>query len=291
MSEKVDKRWKETGLQNYSLGAIVGTLKHYGATVDEAGFAEFAKDKAPLEIAMSWRAQWNGTGPWATFPYAAANEMLAKVFPERLTPMKGAHTLMQCVVSGMHMLEGKRSDFENELGQFESMVKQIPEGEKPRTSFLGELVGLIESAAQSFNELPEKLAKANKSDAATRVALAQEAMFPDRKGMVMAVVRSHSGERMQAVADLKGWASEEAREVYSRYSALDALYMVEGFAEIKDVGLAVFDAAAAQEEWSLADSIAHLLAHVSKRFLSDRPFSKAVAERLALAHQHTGGHH
>jgi hypothetical protein len=282
MTDRVDKKWKEEGLTKYSISAIVGTLKHYGAQVEEAAFGEFAKDKSPLEIAMTWRQNWKGTGPWAPFPYAAANELIAKVFPDRVTPMKAAEVVMACIVTGTNVANGKVNDFNIELTAFEKMAAQLPTEEKARTSFLGEMVGLIEGAAQAFNELASE---------AKRMAAAHELLFPDRKGMVMAVVRAHLGERDAAVSDLKTWAGEASRDAYARYSALDSLYQLTAFQEISAVGLSVFDAAAQENEWGLADSIAHLLAHVVKRGGADAAFAKEVQRRLNLAHEKTGGHH
>ena len=106
-----------------------------------------------------------------------------------------------------------------------------------------------------------------------------------------ALVRAQSGEREGAVADLKKWAEDTARDVFARYSALDALFQLEEFEVARSVGIAVFDAAAKEEKWGLADSIAHLLSHIAQKVGGDAGFIREVRSRLDRAHAHTGGHH
>ena len=62
MSGLVDKNWKKTGLGNYSTDDILGTLRHYGAQVDEATFKEMAEFQYPLVIGSEWHAEWKGVG-------------------------------------------------------------------------------------------------------------------------------------------------------------------------------------------------------------------------------------
>ena len=106
-----------------------------------------------------------------------------------------------------------------------------------------------------------------------------------------ALVRAQSGEREGAVADLKTWAQESGRDVFARYSALDALFQLEEFELSKGLAITVFDAAAKEEKWGLADSIAHLLGHIAQKVGGDAAFMREARTRLDRAHAHTGGHH
>jgi hypothetical protein len=106
-----------------------------------------------------------------------------------------------------------------------------------------------------------------------------------------ALVRAQTGDRDAAVGDLTKWVGDAARDIYARYSALDALFQLEEFNQVKSLGLAVFDAAAEQAKWGLADSIAHLLGHLVQKVGADAAYMREVRTRLDRAHSHTGGHH
>lgn len=292
MSARVDKQWKDKGLTGYSTEAILGTLSHYGVTMDEAGFKSSAGEKFPLELAIDWKPKWKGTGQFATFPYAAANELFTRLVPERPTPMKGATQVIELIAHALKLLGSQPdADLSAAFGRWEALVAQLPQPGERRDSFLREFVTFIESWAKTFNELPERLAKAGKKDEALRFAKVHETLFADREGCMTALVRAHSGEREAAVADLVKWAGEAGREVYARYSALDALLQLDEAEHVKALGLAVFDAAAEAKSWGLADSIAHMLGHLVQRGGADPGFVREVRARLDRAHQHTGGHH
>jgi hypothetical protein len=290
MPERVDKQWKDKGLAAYSTAAIVGTLNHYGVALDEAALREGAKDKAPLELAGAWRALWKGTGQFATFPYAAANELLARFFPERPTPMKVATVLIELIAASMKRLDGQPAELEAAFAEWDARVAGLPpEGER-RDMFVGELVGFLEPWAKPFNELPQLFAKNGDREVALRFALVHEVLFPDRKGCATAVVRATLGEREAVVAELGAQAGDTARDLFARYAAVDALYQLESWAGIKDHGLALFDLAAEQGKWTLADSTAHLLARVTDELSVDAAYLAEVEKRLEKAHAMTGGH-
>jgi hypothetical protein len=291
MAERVDKSWKEKGLAGYSTQAILGTLGHYGVTLDEAGFRAAAQAYVPMQLALEWKPRWKGTGQFAAFPYAAANELFARLLPEAVSPTKAAQALLELIAAGLRSLDGKDGDVGAALTVMEAAITKLPAPGERRDAFLGELVGYLEAWAKPFNELPVRLAVAGRRDEALRVAHVSEALFPDRQGCVTALVRASSGEREAAVAELAGRAADAAVDPYARYSALDALFTLDEAALTKQHGLAVFDAAAAALKWGLADAIAHLLAHLVEKSGGDAAYLSEVQRRLELAHQHHGGHH
>ncbi len=289
--ERVDKQWREKGLGAYSTSAILGTLNHYGVMLDEVGVKAAAGERTPMEVAQDWRAGWKGKGQFEVFPYAAANELLERLFPDRPTPRKVASTLVELTVVGVKVVDGGSDELVPLLDRADGLLAGLSKEASRLESFVGELVGILEPWARPFGDLPRLLAKAGKRDEALRIAAIHEVLFPDRKGCAVAVVRATSGEREAAVADLKGWASEEARDIFARYHAFDALFQIEAWEAVKAVGLGLFDAAAATGQWHLADSAAHLLARVLDQTEVDLSFAKEVDRRLELAHQKTGGHH
>lgn len=292
MSARVDKQWKDKGLTGYSTEAILGTLSHYGIAMDEAGFKTSAGEKFPLELAIDWKPKWKGTGQFATFPYAAANELFSRLVPEKPTPMKGATQVIELIAHALKLIGAQPdADLNGAFGRWDAMVAQLPPKGDRRDAFLREFVTFIESWAKTFNELPERLAKAGKKDEALRFALVHETLFSDREGCMTALVRAHTGEKEAAIADLVKWAGEAGRDPYARYSALDALVQLDEREQVKSLGLGVFDAAAEAKSWGLADSIAHLLGHLVQQGGADAAYMREVRNRLDRAHQHTGGHH
>jgi len=292
MSARVDKQWKDKGLTGYSTEAILGTLGHYGIQLDEAAFKATAANAFPLELAVEWKPNWKGTGQFAPFPYAAANELTNRLLPELPTPMKTAHILLDLIANALKLVAAREdANLDGAFKNWDELVPRLPAKGDRRDAFLRELVTFLESWAQSFNELPERLAKAGKKDEAMRFALVHEVLFTDREGCMTALVRAQSGEREGAVADLEKWTQDTGRDVFARYSALDALFQLEEFEKTKSLGLAVFDAAAKEEKWGLADSIAHLLGHLVQKIGGDPAYLREVRSRLERAHAHTGGHH
>lgn len=291
MAERVDKSWKEKGLAGYSTQAILGTLGHYGVTLDEAGFKAAAESRFPMELALEWKPKWKGTGQFAAFPYAAASELYTRLLPDAVPPTKAAHALLEVVGAGLRSLDGKEADLPAALTAMEALLPKLPAPGPRRDTFLGEFVGYIETWAKPFNDLPMRLAAAGRKDEALRVAQVSEGLFPDREGCVTALVRAASGEREAAVVDLSARVVDAAKDVYARYSALDALFSIDEFDLVKVHGLAVFDAAAAEQKWGLADTVAHLLGHVVQKAGGDGAYVREVQRRLELAHHHGGGHH
>jgi hypothetical protein len=206
--------------------------------------------------------------------------------------MKAAHVVLDVIANGLRLANAREDA--NLPGAFEhwkAIAAGLPPRGDRRDAFLAEFVPFIDAWAQSFNELPERLAKAGKKDEALEVARIHETLFEDREGCVTAVVRAHTGEREAAEKDLSAWAADAARDPYARYSALDALYQLGAWEPVKAQGLAVFDAAEEQKKWGLADTVAHMLAHLAQKTEVDSVFLRAVRERLDRAHAHTGGHH
>ena len=289
--ERVDKQWREKGLSAYSTDAIIGTLNHYGVMLDEAGVKEAARDATPMELAQGWRVAWKGKGQFETFPYAAANELFERFFPERPTPRKVASALVEATVVALKLVDGGQAELMPLLDRADGLLAGLPPEGDRRDQFVSELAGVIDPWAKAFGDLPKLLAKAAKGDEALRFATIHETLFPERKGCATAVVRATLGERAPAVASLRDWATEASRDVFARYHALDALFQLEAWDEVKVAGLSVFDAAAAGEKWHLADSAAHLLGHLVDTTEVDIPFAQEVEKRLSLAHEKTGGHH
>lgn len=291
MSARVDKSWKSKGLGEFSTEAILGTLNHYGITIDAPGFKALSTDKYPLEIAGSWRQQWKGTGPFQQFPFAAANELSARFFPDRLTPMQLAAVMIEATAEAARVVDGQASQLDAKLVALEAKKPLLPGPGPRRDAFNGELVGFLDRFGEAFNAMPLALAKGGKKEQALRFAGVHELLFTEREGAVTAMVEAATGDRAAGVEKLKGRAGDAAGDLYGRYAALDSLYQLEADDACAATGLGIFDEAAKTEKWTLADTVAHLLANIVRRSkANDQAFTAEVVARLSKAHEATGGH-
>jgi hypothetical protein len=293
-AERVDKQWKTKGLGAYSTSAILGTLNHYGIAVDEERFRGLAQTQYPLQIAGEWKLSWKGTGPFLPFPYAAADELMRRLFPERVTPAHLAEKVVVLLSRSNELLAGQPIELEPVFAELEKLVGSLPPVGEARTLFTSELVSFLDRFAGLFEHLPSALHGGGQNVWADRAAALQELLFPDRKGVATALLEARRGAREAGVSKLVELVvAAEGRTIFTRYWALDALTQLEAFSELKVHGLALFDAAAQESRWPLADSIIHLVAHAleqSPTLKSDGVFVSEVAKRFEEAHRRVGHH-
>ncbi len=290
-TDRVDKSWKTKGLGGYSNDAILNTLRHYGVTVDETGFRDLAKESTPLHIAGAWKPSWKGTGQFQQFPYAAAEELLTRYFPERLTPFQLAQTVIAAILRASAVMGGQADASAEVFEEFEAKKATLPAPGEQRNLFNSELIGFLERFQQPFNSLPKDLAKAGHRELAMKFARLHEGIFPDRVGAITALVRAVTDDREPAIKELVALGADASRDVFSRHAAVDSLFQAEAWEALKPVGLSLFDACADKNVWPVADSVAHMLASaMQKSGNADKLYAAEVTKRFNLAHQHVGGH-
>jgi hypothetical protein len=241
MADRVEKGWQAKGLATSSKEALFGTLGHYGVTVDEKGFLSLGKNLYPLRIAEKWHESWKGTGQFAHFPEAAAEELYRRLFPDTLRPSAFSVSVAELIGS----LEGQRrevSDSEKnaKFESVEALLKKIPQmEEKPSEAFIEELVFHLDTFWERFNHLSEQLARGGQVAEAERFLKLEEALFPERKGVASAVMEAAKGNREKAVAALEDIASSRTPDFERRLSAVDALLHLEALDSAKSKALAL----------------------------------------------------
>lgn len=288
--ERVDKAWKDKGLKAYSTAALIGTLQHYGVKLDEAGAKQTLAGRFPMELARLWQAGWTGKGQFAAFPYAAADELLKRLFPDQATPLTLASALVTLTERALLLAEGKPSpDLDRAFELAEAALAQLPAEADRRELYLRELLGALRTVAGPLNAMPKALHDAGHKEQGLRFAKAVEAIFTERAGCVTALLRALGGDAA-AVDELKAKAGDAAGDMYQRYAALDCLSQAGAHAQVRDSGLGIFDVAAEAQDWELADAVIHTLAdEVRSGRATDRVFVAEVERRFALAHRHA--HH
>ncbi|KFA92986.1 hypothetical protein [Archangium violaceum] len=86
-NERLDRHWRERGLAAYSTEALLGTLRHYGATVDEEQLRRVSSEEQVWALENRWTREWKGTGPFKELPRAAARELWKRLgLPEAPPP-------------------------------------------------------------------------------------------------------------------------------------------------------------------------------------------------------------
>ena len=298
-TERVDKAWQRKGLKEYSVESILGTLGHYGLKVDEAGFRQLAEKLYPTGIAEEWQPRWKGTGQFAAFPRAAAEELWRRWLPDRLSPYTVAETLAKLMGSLGELLQGSQ---EAEVGPaFEAMdavrkrVPLTPAG-IPEEAFMHDALSLFDAqAVRAFDNLAEMLARQGHMDDAESFADLEEFLLPERKGVARSIVRVIKGEREPAIADLRQLAEDGSRGLPSRVLAVDALLHVGANSEAAGAGRPVLEAAEKAGDLHLALDMCARLQEAFKR-LNDHGAQLALQRdisRLEAAHEvaHPGHRH
>lgn len=294
---RVEKSWVKQGLSSSTTEAILGTLAHYGVTVDEAGFKQLAAERYPSAIAEAWEAGWKGTGPFSHFPVAAAYELWSRWLPDRLAP----HVFAQGLANLMTVLSARatgaaEAPVAEAFERMKALQSRVPLDEKqePSESFLEEALGSFdEKSVELFDQLAEALAQAGFVQEAEAFADLEEFLLPPRKGVSRAMVRAAKGERDAAVEELVKLSSAEGRSNIARLLAVDGLVHLQANAEAAERGRALLEQAEKEKDLHLALDLTARLQHVYQQ-LGDRAALQSLegeVARLEAAHEVAHPHH
>jgi hypothetical protein len=288
MAERVDKKWAERGLDQYSLEAIFGTLAHYGVALDEAGYRALAKDDFPIAIATRWHdAGWKGTGQFSRFPAAAAEELWRRFFPGQLTPADVALATIHLLQSLDAASAGKADDgtLDTRFKVVESFAPKLPEDAARRRAFLRELELCLAEWRDVFDVAFEELTAAKLPGLADRFVAVEERLYPERAGLAAAWRLEQSGDVEAAAKAYLAIAGDAARAADGRYRAIAALFELDREADATPALLAVLDEVTAAQELDLAAQGFDLLLERLGRPISDeeRKALKARANHYAGA--------
>lgn len=221
---RLDKHWQEKGLKSYPTEAILGTLEHYGVSVDPRSFKAQAELAYPLTIAQSWMNLWKGTGKFAKLPGAAVEELWRRLTPDLLQPLDVVDALTQLMKALIQLRQkADTAPVDAKFEQMEASLKRLPEPGERREHFMAEVVMVLSGSLETLDLMAEGLAKDGQVAAADRFVAVEEALFPVRKGVSAALVASAKGDRAGALAALAAIAGDTARDEYAKVSAIDAL--------------------------------------------------------------------
>lgn len=224
MTERLDKQWQEKGLKAYSTEAILGTLGHYGVSVDPTSFKAQAELAYPLTIAQSWMNLWKGTGKFAKLPGAAVEELWRRLTPNLLQPLDVVDALTQ-LMKALIALRQKQdtAPVDATFDAMEASLKKLPDAGERREHFMAEVVMVLSGTLETLDLMAEGLAKDGHTAQADRFVAVEEALFPVRKGVSAALVSAAKGDHAGALKALGAIAGDGARDEYAQLSAIDAL--------------------------------------------------------------------
>jgi hypothetical protein len=289
---RVDKGWQQKGLTGYSTEAILGTLTHYGASTDEAGFKSAAESRFPLAIAQAWHEGWKGTGQFARFPSAAAEELWKRLAGERLSPIAVAETLEHVMTALARMMDGSPdAPVGKAFAEFDALRPRVPlDAGKPRAEFVDEVGVYLGKAMEAFHQFAHALAKEGHVEDAEAFAGIEEFLFPDRAGVAQAEVRAAKGERAEATADLEALAKDAARPAKLRLNAVDAMIGFDALEPAIAVAEPLLDEAEKAKDYHLAFDVAQRLGHGLQK-LGKKSKLRELEKRLeTLSEAHDAEH-
>jgi hypothetical protein len=268
-ADRVDKKWVDVGLTKYSTDAILGTLKHYGVSVDEAQFKKLAETSYPMTMATEWAKSWTGVGKFQAFPAAAAGALWERWLPSDLRPEEiGAPLVgvMQALAKNDAALVGKAFE------ELEKGLARLPSGAR-RESFMVEVQVWLDMMHLTFEGAVHELK--DRPEHAKRLAAAGEALFPERKELMQAVLASDA-------AALTAVARDAGRPAMVRLAAVDSLVPMNGGGEVFDVVVEVQKKAIADKDVAVLRAL-HATTHLIGQHLS--PGNVEQARRL-VGEQH-----
>jgi len=295
--ERVDKAWQKQGLGKYSVGAILGTLKHYGVALDEEGFKALAATKYPLQMVEAWAPQWKGTGQFSRFPFFAADELWARINTERLAPATYAQALAELLRELNRMLSGapnaKVGPGFKALDVLKAKVPQV-EG-KTEDPFVTEVVTRLGAEGfKFFQRVAVELARQGHEDDAEEFATLESFLFPGMSGISQARVRGMKGgaDKDAAAGALAALARDGTREIGSRMAALDALIEIEALPPAVDVARELFEAGETGQDFHVALDAGRRLIWLLRQTGGNPVERKGFEERLRKVEaEHSQAHH
>jgi hypothetical protein len=282
--DKVDKKWSEKGLGSYETAQIVGTLNHYGVTVDESSFKASAKDAWPLQLAAQWQAKWKGIGPFKSFPASAVEALWRRWLPEQAQPLDLVEALALLMQALLALRKGDRTKVEAGFAKVEETVTRIPPDGDRRERFVAEVVMVMSSAMQTLDLLAEALAKDGHASEAGRLVDLEESLFPVRKGVSRALVTAATGQAKEGSDALVQISLDGGRDDYGRLASVDALLHLNQPKPALSAVRALLEKASAAGDGDLFEALhgrLHQLSHV----LSDEADQRALIEAVEKAHK------
>jgi len=291
-SERVDKGWTKQGLGKYSTGAILGSLSHYGAATDEAGFKALAGEKYPLEIAEGMMKGWKGTGPWQRFPLVAVDELYGRLLPEKLAPGKYAAALVELMHALGRMMEGAQdAPVGQKFKDVGELKPQVPlKDGKPVEPWVNEVLWRLGDWRKVLGRIVMDLAKSGNAEDGEEFLGLEEFLVPDWAGTTRALVRAHKGEKAEAVADLRKISEDQGRRSEARAAAVDCILQLEVWDEAGAAAMAILDEAEKKGDFHLALEMGQRLAFVYEK-KRDLPAMRELRDRISKVQEaHAAAH-
>lgn len=292
-TERVDKGWQNKGIDTYSTEAILGTLAHYGVTIDEAAFKAAAAEDYPFAIARTWHQHWKGVGQFSVFPAAASEELWRRWLPGQVTPTDIALGVLHLLEDLAGLVDGEPDEgtLETRFKVVEAYLPKIPQEHPRHDRFVSELLSAFgQDGMKTFDAMAEALVRAKHDALADRFVAIEETILVQRKDIAKAIVQAERGDLAGAVKVVSAIATDPSRDIWNRLSAVDALFDFEELGLAKQALLPLFDEAEKSKDLELLLTVVEHLAELldADPRMPERNELRARIERIAaeLGPQH-----
>lgn len=240
----VDKQWVTKGIDTYATEAILGTLAHYGAPLDEAAFRAAARAHYPLDLAQQWHRGWKGKGQFAQFPAAAAEELWRRLCPGLIAPTDVALALVHLLESAGVLLDNKPDGLiDARVRVVEAYLPKLPAGDELRRFLAEVFFALGPELSDELDSLSAELARASHDELAARVAAIEETIIPVRAGLTRAGILRAKGDREGALGLVRAALAAPQVDRFRLFAVASELLALEAFDELAPVLVRLADAA------------------------------------------------
>lgn len=292
-NERVDKAWMKKGLEAYSTEAIVGTLAHYGVTVDQGAFTSGGENRFPLDLAREWMNGWKGTGQFASFPVAAADELWVRWMPNRPAPVTVARRVVELLETMAAKREGdKNAQVGQKLAEVEKLIAEAPQKDGKIDQRFSEevLARFAPDVLEAFDAMAEDLAKEGHKEDAFAFVQMEERLLPEREGIASAVIQAVSGEKDQAAERLLAISRDGSASQDRRLLAVDALIHIKANQEAETRAAEMFELAEKESDFHFGLDLAGRLEHLYSARKAETELRALLARAHAMNDAHAKAH-
>ena len=230
----VDRDWEKQGLARYSTPALFEALHRFGIPGGEEAFRNWAQIHFPAEMVTAvLHRYWNGTGAFAAYHRAAAEELWKRLIGPSPDAMAWAAQTALAALLDFQTGEVARPprDLFSSVDELRAGVSRLPLGLQPSFPLAAyvSLGGIIPELDFAFGDIAASLMVAGHARLSERVLELQAYFAPSRAAFSRSYVLRRQGDIEGALALLTGLAADPypvmdlAEAIIRRLVSLNAL--------------------------------------------------------------------
>lgn len=230
----VGRDWETQGLARYTTSALFEALHRFGIPGGEDDFRNWAQVHFPAELVNeAWHRYWNGSGAFANYHRAAAEELWQRLIGPSPDAMAwAAQTALYTLVQAIdEKIATPTEDLFSRVDELRAAVSRISPGLRTRFPLVAyvSLGEIIPHLGFVFESIADKLMVAGHARLSERVLELQAYFVPNRAAFSRSYVLWGQGDVEGAVTLLVGLAADPypvmdlAEAIIKRLVSLNAL--------------------------------------------------------------------